>query len=873
MAVTACDLIRKIMQSSNLTAKYRQDYRTPDYTISVVDLDFQLEAENTLVTAISQVERLNSKAKVLHLQGQDLELLELKLNGEDYLDFTPDQEGIAINVGDLAEFSLSIKTRIHPATNTSFQGLYQSGDALCTQCEAESFRKITYFLDRPDVLARYTTKITADKKLYPYLLSNGNLIAQGDLPDGRHWVKWEDPFPKPSYLFALVAGDFDCLADEFITRSGREVKLQLFVDRGNLDRADFAMASLKKAMKWDEARFGLEYDLDIYMIVAVDFFNMGAMENKGLNIFNSKYVLANSQTATDDDYLGVESVIGHEYFHNWTGNRVTCRDWFQLSLKEGLTVFRDQEFSADTGLATVQRIHNVKNLRTHQFAEDASPMSHPIRPEKVVEMNNFYTMTVYEKGAEVIRMLHTLLGENKFQCGMQKYIQTNDGKAVTCDDFIEAMQSATEIDLSQFKHWYSQSGTPVLTVRDEYLPAEKIYRLTISQCTPPTFDQDEKLPLMIPVKFSLYTPEDKKIPLDKNLLVLTKASESFEFYNLDAKPIPALLEDFSAPVKLDYPYELEQIFTLMQSADNDFIRWDASQMAWLQVIKHNLVNHNPTLPSEFCKAFSEILKNYQGREAITATLITVPTVAELAESIPQVDPDDLQTIYDYACVNLAVALQDQLQEIYSAINAKSYVFNQEAVAKRSLRNQCLQLLGRIHANEKLVQKHYFEADNMTDQLSALKIATASQLESADELLADFEQRWKHNGLVMDKWFALQALRPDYETLWRVEELLNHPSFNRQNPNRMRALIGTFAMSNFTQFNRADGASYEFLTDRLIELNASNPQVASRLLDPLIRFENLDRARQNLIKSQLQRLQNTPNLSKDLNEKISKALAV
>lgn len=495
-------------------AKYRHDYRAPDYTIGDIDLTFDLDATKTRVTAVSKVSRQGAADAALRLEGGDLTLVSLHVNDKAW-------ENYRLEAGTLVleqlpdDFTLTIVNEINPSANTALEGLYQSGEALCTQCEAEGFRHITWYLDRPDVLARFTTKIIADKTKYPYLLSNGNRIAGGELENGRHWVQWQDPFPKPCYLFALVAGDFDVLRDSFKTRSGREVALELFVDRGNLDRASWAMTSLKASMKWDETRFGLEYDLDIYMIVAVDFFNMGAMENKGLNIFNAKYVLARAETATDKDYLDIERVIGHEYFHNWTGNRVTCRDWFQLSLKEGLTVFRDQEFSSDLGSRAVNRIQNVRTMRAMQFAEDASPMAHPIRPEKVIEMNNFYTLTVYEKGSEVIRMLHTLLGEENFQKGMQLYFERHDGSAATCDDFVQAMEDASNVDLSHFRRWYSQAGTPVVTVRDDYNPETEQYTLTISQMTPPTAEQQEKHPLHIPFDIELYDNEGKVIPLQK----------------------------------------------------------------------------------------------------------------------------------------------------------------------------------------------------------------------------------------------------------------------------------------------------------------------------------------------------------------------
>lgn len=479
-------------------AKYRHDYRAPEYLISDIDLTFDLDAAKTVVTAVSQITRHAASATPLRLNGEDLTLISLQVNDQPWSDYKEENNQLVID-GLPERFELRIVNEISPAANTALEGLYQSGEALCTQCEAEGFRHITWYLDRPDVLARFTTKIIADKSKYPYLLSNGNRVAEGELENGRHWVQWQDPFPKPCYLFALVAGDFDVLRDKYVTRSGRKVALELFVDRGNLDRAPWAMTSLINSMKWDEERFGLEYDLDIYMIVAVDFFNMGAMENKGLNVFNSKYVLARTDTATDKDYLDIERVIGHEYFHNWTGNRVTCRDWFQLSLKEGLTVFRDQEFSSDLGSRAVNRINNVRTMRGMQFAEDASPMAHPIRPDMVIEMNNFYTLTVYEKGSEVIRMLHTLLGEENFQKGMQLYFERHDGSAATCDDFVQAMEDASNVDLSHFRRWYSQSGTPVVTVHDDYNPETEQYTLTIKQHTPPTAEQQEKQPLHIQI--------------------------------------------------------------------------------------------------------------------------------------------------------------------------------------------------------------------------------------------------------------------------------------------------------------------------------------------------------------------------------------
>ncbi|KYP97403.1 aminopeptidase N, partial [Sodalis-like endosymbiont of Proechinophthirus fluctus] len=577
-------------------AKYRHDYRVPEYTITDIHLDFDLKAENTTVTAVSTVVRQGRSGVPLLLNGEDLHLLSLRVDDQEWTHYHLDTPGLVIEKLP-AIFTLTIKTLIHPANNAALEGLYLSGSALCTQCEAEGFRYITFYLDRPDVLARFTTRILADKKRYPFLLSNGNRIAYGETGDGRHWVIWEDPFPKPCYLFALVAGDFDVLCDSFTTRSGREVALELFVDRGNLERADWAMASLKRAMRWDETRFSLEYDLDIYMVVAVDLFNMGAMENKGLNVFNAKYVLARAKTATDVDYLNIERVIGHEYFHNWTGNRITCRDWFQLSLKEGLTVFRDQEFSSDIGSRAINRINNVRVMRSAQFAEDASPMAHPVRPDKIIEINNFYTLTVYEKGAEVIRMLHTLLGEEKFQVGMRRYVSCHDGSAATCEDFVVAMEEAGDIDLTLFRRWYSQSGTPLVTVRDDYNAELGQYTLHVAQMTPPTPDQQEKQALHIPLDIQLHDNHGQVIPLQQSgalvnsVLNVTDSVQTFIFDHVPSLPIPSLLREFSAPVKLDYPYSDQQLITLMRFATSDFSRWDAAQNLLSIYIRLNVARY------------------------------------------------------------------------------------------------------------------------------------------------------------------------------------------------------------------------------------------------------------------------------------------
>ncbi|MBK4447066.1 aminopeptidase N [Enterobacter hormaechei] len=836
-------------------AKYRHDYRAPEYLISDIDLTFDLDATKTVVTAVSQVTRQSATAVPLRLDGEDLTLVSLHINDEAWSDYK--EEGNQLVIDNLPErFTLRIVNEISPAANTALEGLYQSGVALCTQCEAEGFRHITWYLDRPDVLARFTTKIIADKTLYPYLLSNGNRIGEGELENGRHWVQWQDPFPKPCYLFALVAGDFDVLRDTFKTRSGREVALELFVDRGNLDRAPWAMTSLINSMKWDETRFGLEYDLDIYMIVAVDFFNMGAMENKGLNIFNSKYVLARTDTATDKDYLDIERVIGHEYFHNWTGNRVTCRDWFQLSLKEGLTVFRDQEFSSDLGSRAVNRINNVRTMRGLQFAEDASPMAHPIRPDKVIEMNNFYTLTVYEKGAEIIRMIHTLLGEANFQKGMQLYFERHDGSAATCDDFVQAMEDASNVDLSHFRRWYSQAGTPIVTVKDDYNPETEQYTLTISQRTPPTAEQEEKHPLHIPFSVELYDNEGNVIPLQKgghpvhNVLNVTQAEQTFIFDNVYFQPVPALLCEFSAPVKLEYKWSDQQLTFLMRHARNDFSRWDAAQSLLATYIKLNVNRYQQGQP------------------------LTLPSATEIAELFDIIDPIAIVAVREALTRTLATELADEFLAIYNANKLDAYRVEHADIGKRSLRNTCLRYLafGEAELANTLVSKQYHEADNMTDALAALAASVAAELPCRDALMQEYDDKWHQDGLVMDKWFILQATSPAVDVLSNVRSLLKHRSFTMSNPNRVRSLIGAFASSNPAAFHAEDGSGYQFMVEMLTELNSRNPQVASRLIEPLIRLKRYDAQRQAKMRAALEQLKGLENLSGDLYEKITKALA-
>ncbi len=860
-----------------MKAKYRKDYKSPDFTVTEISLDFTLSFEKTYVTSVLQLKRLNAESKVLTLDGHSFVFDGVKLNGEEFNDFTQTKETLELNV-DLDEFELEIKTILNPENNTSLQGLYKSGEGLCTQCEAEGFRQITYMLDRPDVLAKYTTKITALKADFPILLSNGNRIEEGDLENGYHFVKWQDPFAKPCYLFALVAGDFDILKDTFTTKSGRDVALEVYVDKGNLYKSSWAMESLKRSMKWDEERFNLEYDLDIFMIVAVDFFNMGAMENKGLNIFNSSAALADPKSATDTDYIRIEGIIGHEYFHNWTGNRVTCRDWFQLSLKEGLTVFRDQEFTCDHHNRPVHRISDVCALRTMQFAEDASVMSHPIRPEKVIEMNNFYTMTVYEKGAEVIRMIHTLLGEERFQKGIALYIKENDGKAATCEDFVSAMERGGEIDLTQFRRWYSQSGTPKLSASGEF--DGKTYRLTLAQKTDPTFDQAEKLPLHIPVKIALLNEQGEEIELVSkgekvsNLLELKEESQVFEF-DTKEKVIPALLLDFSAPVKFSFPYADSDLHLLVSKATNDFVRFDSLQTLYVrEIAKHYQEKQDEIVVSPaLFETLNAVLDDTTQGNSMKALMLKVPSMNELYEILPApIDPIYLSKVRREIIKQIAKSLVN-LTATYESLEQSEFSLDADAMEKRALRN-CLLDYRAAKGDEQIeevVKVQFEKATNMTDQICALNVANSHDLTVKDVLNKAFEAEFENDPLVMDKYFASRVSNSSANIFDELHSLLEHPKFNIKNPNRARALIGSFAMNN-KQFHNETGVGYRFLGKMLAKLNGINPQVASRLIEPLIKFKHLDVNRQSMMKEELEKLKNLENLSKDMFEKIEKALA-
>ncbi|MBH0017012.1 aminopeptidase N [Pseudoalteromonas sp. NGC95] len=862
-------------ESSKPQAQYLKDYKAPDFLIDHTELTFDLQPLSTKVSSLLTLTRVGDKKAPLVLDGIDLSLLSLSIDTVDITDYEIIGEQLIINnLPDSCQ--LSIVTEISPETNTSLEGLYLSGGAYCTQCEAQGFRKITYYMDRPDVLATFDVTIIADKK-YLQLLSNGNQVDSGETQDGRHFVKWQDPFKKPSYLFALVAGDFDVLKDTYTTKSGRDVELALFVDKGNLSKTPHAIASLKKAMQWDEERFNLEYDLDIYMIVAVDFFNMGAMENKGLNVFNSKCVLANQETATDKDYHTIESIVGHEYFHNWTGNRVTCRDWFQLSLKEGLTVFRDQEFSSDLGSRALNRIDAVKVMRTHQFSEDAGPMAHPIRPEKVIEMNNFYTVTVYDKGAEVIRMMHTLLGETNFQKGMTLYFERHDGQAVTCDDFVSAMSAASGVDLEQFKQWYSQSGTPRLNAIQEFDSSSNTYTLTIEQTAPA--NQPENKKLHIPFAIELLDANGQSIALQykgkklDHVLDVTNATQTFSFDNILEKPVAVLLEDFSAPCILNQQTTEPELLHIMRFARSDFSRWDAQQQLFIKAIKSQITDAtNSVLSSEIINALRVLINTKEGDLALIAELFKLPSFDTLAAEFDVIPVDDIIEITEKFEQQIADELADELLSCYESLEDDGSI-SASAVANRALKQICLHYLAKTQSPEAVTFiKEAASSTNMTNVLGALSAVVKASHPVRDELLSHFDSQWRHDVLVMDKWFALQAMQSGSTAIDDIKALYEHPCFDFSNPNRVRALVGSFSHFNTAQFHRADAQGYALLGDLLIKLNAINPQNASRMLTPFMSWKRYDDVRSQAMKLQLQRLANLDGLSADLYEKVEKALA-
>ncbi len=860
-----------------------KDYSPPEYRIDEVALRFELDAETTTVHSRLVIRADFDGAegsRPLRLDGQGLELRSVRLDGRELspAQYLLDEESFTL-LQPPRDFVLEFETVIHPRDNSALEGLYESGGKLCTQCEAEGFRRITYYLDRPDVMARFTTTLVADRERYPVLLSNGNRVDGGDLEDGRHWATWHDPFPKPCYLFALVAGDLEYVADRFTTCSGREVELRLYVERHNLHKCDHALRSLKRAMAWDEAAYGREYDLDIYLIVAVDDFNMGAMENKGLNLFNSKFVLASPETATDTDYEHIEGVVAHEYFHNWSGNRVTCRDWFQLSLKEGFTVFRDQQFSADMGSAAVKRIDDVNRLRTYQFPEDAGPLAHPVRPECYVEINNFYTATVYEKGAEVVRMIHTLLGPERFRAGSDLYFERHDGQAVTVEDFVRAMEDAGGVDLTQFRLWYSQAGTPRIEVSDHYDPARCRYSLTMRQSCPPTPGQPRKRPFHIPVKVGLLDEEGNELSGHARLLELRDAEQTFHFDGVAERPLPSLLRGFSAPVIVRYPYTEEQLAFLMAHDSDPFVRWDAAQQLASGIILGSMEEGSDReagrLDEPLVEAFRKILTGPVTDAAFTARLLTLPGEAWLVEQREQVNPVAIHEARERVRHELARRLSGEWAALYEASRVPGpYRLDAESMGRRSLKNLCLGYLMELE-DETVRQgclEQFTTADNMTDTLAALRLLADCDCPQRQAALEAFYEKWRGDPLVVDKWFSIQATSRLPGTLERVQELLRHPAFNLRNPNRVRALIGAFCQGNPAHFHRADGAGYRFLAERVLELDPLNPQVAARLVIPLTRWRRFDAQRQRLMRQELERIRAAEPLSRDLLEVVSKALA-
>lgn len=868
--------------SNQKTAKYRSDYRTPAFTIDSINLDFHLHDTATRVVSVMQVRRLGAGA--LELDGEQLELKRVAVDGQTLANTDYELSATQLCIAEVPDaFQLTIETEVNPSANSALEGLYKSGGAFCTQCEAEGFRRITYYLDRPDVLAVFTTTVRADAKDYPYLLSNGNLQSKGQLENGEHFATWHDPHPKPAYLFALVAGDFDRLTDQYTTIEGREVLLELFVDKGNLARADYAMDSLKKAMKWDEERFGFAYDLERYMIVAVDFFNMGAMENKGLNIFNSKYVLADKLTATDWDFIHVESVIGHEYFHNWTGNRITCRDWFQLSLKEGLTVFRDQEFSSDLGSRAVHRIDAIRVMRSHQFNEDASPMAHPIRPDKVVEMNNFYTVTVYNKGAEVIRMLNTLLGEQGFQKGMQLYRQRHDGQAVTCEDFVAAMEAANGVDLTQFRRWYSQAGTPTVMIDEKYDALKQTLTLTVKQSTPATAGQKEKQPVVIPLLLSLYSAAGERLKVQheqlkqhesgSELWVVSDASATITLNGITQPPIIAWLENFSAPVKLERDVDLRVYITLLAHAEQEVTRWEAAQQMYLHVVLTAVREAaRVSLPSDLIDALRKVLQAPLDN-ALKALIFTPPSVEELIEYFSeQVPLEAIATAVDELRAQIAIELETDFTEVIADLIVDENDLSAKAMATRAMQNRCLFFLAKAKPDSyaAIVIEQAVQGRSMTMQQAALEFAAHLQLPGYELALTQFAERWYETPLVMDKWFAAQASAPQVDTVERVAKLITHPKFTLRNPNRVYALLATFCRNSIA-FHRADGQGYKLILRIIKQLNMLNPQVASRLITPFIQWRRFDTERRQMLKDCLLELKGMDNLASDLAEKVEVAL--
>lgn len=885
------------MSDTSPKAIHLKDYQAPDFSISTVALDFELYEGYSLVHSKLQMRRNGRHERPLVLHGQDLQLLSLAIDGRELKgnDYSCSEEELEVSqVPD--EFELECSVKILPQNNTSLEGLYKSRSMFCTQCEAEGFRKITYFLDRPDVLSVFTTRVSAEQARYPTLLSNGNLIDQGVEEGGRHWARWYDPHPKPSYLFALVAGDLAAVEDVFETASGRQVAIKLYVEEKDLDKCEHAITALKNAMRWDERVYGREYDLDIYMIVAVDDFNMGAMENKGLNIFNTSCVLANPDTTTDTGFQRVEAVVAHEYFHNWSGNRVTCRDWFQLSLKEGFTVFRDAEFSADHGSRTVKRVEDVQFLRTAQFSEDSGPMAHPVQPASFIEISNFYTLTIYEKGAEVVRMFQTLLGPDLFRKGTDLYFDRHDGQAVTINEFVQAMADVSGRDFSQFMHWYRQAGTPVVSVAEQYDKRSQTYRLTFEQSCPstPEAKSEEKRPFHIPVAMGLlgkdgalrvevegatgnFEPGDST----HRVLELTEQKQTFCFNNVPEKPVPSLFRSFSAPVKVRCNYSNDDLLRLMTLDDDGFCRWNACQELGLAAIVALRDSTADTAVDTLVQGYRSLLTDQTLDPAMVALMLAPPSELYIAEQQTTVTVDGNHNARRALVSHIAKILQVELESAYhrchELLKGRGRDVSSTAIGLRSLKNTVLDYLMHLHNKETIVLCHqqFLQGENMTDVFAALTSLVHCPAPACEqqqrEALQSFYDKWQNEPLVVNQWFAVQASNPKPGTLKQVQKLMGHEAFDRKNPNKLRSVIGVFCNHNLVNFHQLDGAGYAFLREQVLLLNKQNPQVAARMIMPLTQWRRFDKARQALMKNELNNIAQAGDLSKDVYEVVNRAL--
>lgn len=861
------------VQENTPQAKYLKDYKKPDFSISEVFLTFELHDTQTIVTAELEMSRENeSKNCPLVLHGERLKLLSVEIDGKKISDSEYVVSDKSLTIEQVPhQFKLKTVVEVNPLANTFLDGLYKSKGIFCTQNEPEGFRKITYFLDRPDVVSTYKTKIIANKEQYPILLSNGNKIESGDLDSGKHFVVWEDPFKKPAYLFALIGGDLACIEDEYVRRSGKAVKLEIYCEKGSEGQCQYAMEALKKSMKWDEQVFDLEYDLDIFMIVAVEAFNAGAMENKGLNIFNISCVLADKATATDDNFVRVEKVIAHEYFHNWTGDRVTVRDWFQLTLKEGLTVFRDQEFTSDMHSRPVHRIENVSILRTHQFSEDAGPTAHPIRPSSYIEMNNFYTTTVYDKGSEIIRMVYTLLGKENFFKGMKKYFELYDGKSITCDDFINAMEIASNKDLSQFKLWYEQKGTPQLEVSFEYDSKEKTFTLNTKQSN--LKEGENAAPLHFPLQIGLIAPNGTEYETPEIVEIKEKA-QSFTFKNIEEKPVASLNRDFSAPINLKSPLNSDDYLFLMKYDSNDFNRWESSQEIAMQIMLSSInSNAKGKLNPKYVEAFGALLTDSSLDSAFKALALNIPSESLMGQKQKIIQFNDNHNAREWIKKELAIAHEKQFLETYNALNKQTdYSVEAKDIGNRKLKNCCLSYLahtGKAEYNSLFMQQ-FTDATNMTDKFAALSILNLIDCPERTEAMSQFYDQWHDNVLVITKWLSLQAICPLDGALQRMESILNDPVFDYKIPNIVRAVMGSF-FENHTHFHALDGSGYRLAEEQISKIDEINPSTAARLSTAFRKFPKLDEKRQEMLKASLEKLLQKKGLSRNAYEIINKSL--